>query len=503
MEMKKGIHQCLLINDSYSNDLHSLKVALTFLKQQAVQANNTLILGELDQSGIEPEMLYQKVGNLLREHQITRLIAIGEQFVQHRDSLQGINRLSFYESTSEFIESDEIKDFQKENILVKGARRYRLERIVNKLELMSHGTVLEINLSAVQRNLNYIRSQLGPEIKVMGMVKAFAYGSGTHEMAKLLQSKVNYLAVAYADEGVTLRKNGVHTPIMVMNAEESSFLELLEYNLEPAVYSVAQLKLMYDTLGQANSLKKPLKIHIELDTGMHRLGFVQEDIQKLIDYLNKNKVFKIQSVFSHLASADDLSDDVFTQKQIKEFDELSLQIKEGTHQDFLRHIENTAGTLRFENGRFDMVRLGIGLYGIDPSGIFGKFLSPVFTFKSIISQIKNIPAGEGVSYGRNGVSKSDRRIAVIALGYADGLDRHLSNGKGYLLIKGKKAPITGRICMDMCMVDVTDIACQEGDEVIVFGKENTIEEMAQILDTIPYEILTSVSLRVKRIFVND
>ncbi len=501
MELKRGIHNSIIINDSYSNDLHGLGTALTFLEQQAIHPKSTVILSDIEESGLQAEILYIRVRQLLSDKKVDQLIAIGKDFQRCFDADAYSAPVQFFESTEAFLEQINTTSFRDENILIKGARKFQFEKIVRKLEQTAHGTILEINLSAALHNLNAIRSVLPRGMKIMAMVKAFAYGSGTYEMAKLIKNRVDYLAVAYADEGLALRQNGIQTPIMVMNPEFETFDVILQYRLEPVIFSLSQLKALSEFL----SLRKvqTLQVHIELDTGMHRLGYTDQDIDELCDILKQVKAIRVASIFSHLSASDEQQYDDFTLKQFERLKNQAAKIEQAVGYTCLKHISNTAASLRFSQEGLDMIRLGIGLYGIDPTGMYPKLLEPVFTFKTIISQIKQIDANESVGYARKAISDHRRRIAILALGYADGLNRQLSNGVGGCYIRGKWAPITGNICMDMCMVDVTDIECEEGDEAIIFGKDISIESVAEKLGTIPYEILTSISQRVKRVYVRD
>ncbi len=498
LELKKGIHNCLLVNDSYSNDLNALSTALSFLKQQTIHQKTTVILSDIEESGLSPDELCRQVQSLLTEKQVNRLIAIGPVFYTHNDMFPSHFEFMFFKNTSDFLDHFYDIKFRDETILIKGARKFRFESIVKRLEQLSHGTVLEINLSAALHNLMIIKDRLEPGIKIMAMVKAFAYGSGSYEMAKQIQHKVDYLAVAYSDEGVALRQNGIKMPIMVMNADEDAFEQLIRYGLEPVIFSVNQLKAL------SNKIElQTLRMHIEIDTGMHRLGFKQEDIPALTIFIKNNPRLYIASIFSHLSASDEAQFDDFTALQFNTFKAVAAEIEENIGYTTLKHISNTAATLRFKQEGLDMVRLGIGLYGIDPTGKFEGLLEPVFTLKTTISQIKEIDANESVGYARKSMSDKARRIAILALGYADGLSRALSNGKGSFEINGQYAPIVGNVCMDMCMVDVTHVQCNEGDEAILFGKNTSIHVVAEKLDTIPYEILTSVSQRVKRVYVSE
>jgi Alr-MurF fusion protein len=499
LELKKGIHNCLLVNDSYSNDLYALSAGLSFLKRQNFHFKNTVILSDIEQSGLNPKELVQEILYLLKEKNIHRFIGIGSVLKNNQSIFEnsGIESV-FYESTDDFLQNFSFNSLSDEGILIKGARKFSFEKIAKKLELQSHGSILEINLSAALKNLETVKNHLPQSTKIMAMVKAFAYGSGTYEMAKLLQNKVDYLAVAYADEGVALREKGINTPIMVLNMDEESIDKIESYQLEPVIFSLNQLKQFVKTHQNI-----PLNIHIEFDTGMHRLGLMKSDLPILIAQLKQVPKWKVASVFSHLSASDEAEHDEFTKLQFSEFNALALEIENALGYACIKHISNTSAILRFQHQGFDMVRLGIGLYGIDPTGLFKNKLEPVFSLKTSVSQIKHIPANDSIGYARQSIENRERKIAILALGYADGLNRKLSNGVGVFYINGKKAPILGNVCMDMCMVDVTDITCDEGDEAELFGKHNSIENIANQLKTIPYEILTSISQRVKRIYISE
>ena len=498
MELKKGIHQCVLVNDGYNNDLNALSNALSFLKQQAMHAHKTAILSDIEGSGIPPEILYTQVKQMLFDKGIKRLIGIGPQYSKYGPKLfkQPFDAV-FYSNTENFLNHFYEMSFKDESILIKGARKFEFEQIVKKLEKDNHNTVLEINLNAAVNNLNAFKQHLPKDMKIMAMVKAFAYGSGSYEMAKLIEKRVDYLAVAYADEGVALRQTGVQAPIMVMNAGIEQLEVLIQYQLEPVVFDLEQLKAF------KTAVQEPLNIHIELDTGMHRLGFVAEQVPALIEFLKQNPLFLVASIFSHLSASDEALHDTFTQLQFDQFKQWSNLIEDALQIHTIKHISNTAAALRFQQAGLNMVRLGIGLYGINPSQDNAQLLEPVFTLKTHISQIKTIQANESVGYARKAMSDKTRKIAVLALGYADGLNRGLSNGIGGFYIKGQRAEIIGNICMDMCMVDVSSIDCQVGDEAILFGKDFPIQDIAKQLHTIPYEILTSISQRVIRVYVSE
>ncbi|MES2618016.1 MAG: bifunctional UDP-N-acetylmuramoyl-tripeptide:D-alanyl-D-alanine ligase/alanine racemase [Bacteroidota bacterium] len=498
LELKQAINNCLLINDSYSNDIHALGAALSFLKRQTIHGKATVILSDIEQSGMSEEEQCRQVNTLLHNNHINRFYGIGPVFSKHQQLFTGTYSSRFFATTNDFIQQFNGTEFENESILLKGARHYSFEHIATKLEKQSHGTVLEINLTAAAANLSYIRSLLDKNMKVMAMVKAFAYGSGSYEIAKMLDGKVNYMAVAYTDEGVTLRQNGIKTPIMVMNADGETYGHLFRYGLEPVVFSINQLEQLY-----LFAEGRPLAVHIEIDTGMHRLGFSPSETAALTEWFIGKDNFRIQSVFSHLSASDEAIYDDFTKQQFELFDLVVKQLQAGIPYNFLKHISNTAGALRFDQNGFNMIRLGIGLYGIDPSGEHQKMLKNVFTLKTVVSQIKWIGANESVGYARKAIDDHERRIAVLAIGYADGLNRHLSNGNGGFMIGGKYAPILGNVCMDMCMVDVTGITCNEGDEAELFGADADIIELAKKLGTIPYEILTGISQRIKRVYISE
>ncbi len=508
LELKEGIHNCLIINDSYNSDLTSLTIALNFLEQQSKNPKRTIILSDILQSGQRREQLYQRVARLLLEKGVERVIGIGEdvavlgKILKSKPDWKSAGQSRFFKTTAEFLQQIENLEFREETILLKGARKFEFERIANRLSKKVHQTTLEVNLSALIHNLSLYHSFLKPGTKMMAMVKAAAYGSGSIEVAKLLEfQKVDYLGVAYADEGVELRHAGIRLPIVVLNPEEAIFDTLIRYNLEAEIYSLALLRQFLEFL-EVEKVKA--SIHLKFDTGMHRLGFEAEQLHPLLELLKSSNLVQVQSVFSHLAASEDAAHDSFTDQQIQRFLEMYEQLAEGLGYRPMRHVLNSGGILRFPQFQMEMVRLGIGLYGIDGSGILQDKLHVVNTLKATISQIKNVGAGESVGYGREGRSDTARRIATVSLGYADGLLRKAGNGRYHVLIHNQKAPIVGNVCMDLCMVDVTAIThVQEGDEVLIFGKELPIEELASCLDTIPYEVFTSISDRVKRVYYQE
>jgi len=500
LEMKEGINNCSIINDSYSSDLNSLNIALDFLISQKQHNKRTVILSDILQSGRTDDDLYTEISAMLAHKDIDRIIGVGKSISKNADKFQ-IEK-NFYETTNDFLNNINTSDFHNESILLKGARIFEFENISKLLHQKAHETVLEINLNAMVHNLNYYRTLVKPTTKLVAMVKAFSYGSGSFEIANLLQfHRADYLAVAYTDEGVELRKAGITLPIMIMNPEESSFDAIIQNKLEPEIYSFRVLTKFYEATTRYNiDNNDTFPIHIKIDSGMHRLGFEKDDLNELIDSLKIQNHLFVKSVFSHLAASDELQHDDFTKQQIKAFREMGKTIQDAFDYPILLHILNSAGISRFPEAQFDMVRLGIGLYGISSDKEEQKHLQPVGILKSIISQIKDIPKNDSIGYGRKAIAKKNMRIAIIPIGYADGLNRKLGNNVGKMLIGGHLVPIIGSICMDMCMIDITEIKAKEGDEVIIFGNDLPINTLADNLETIPYEILTSVSRRVKRVY---
>ena len=504
MEMKEGINNCLVINDSYNNDLNSLSIALDFLNTQTRHPQKNLILSDILQTGIPPAALYAEVAGLIKAKGVGRLIGIGQDISEHKLAFDLPSE--FYNTTEDFLAAFSPLHIHNEAILLKGARVFGFERISNLLQQKDHQTILEVNLDALVHNLNVYRSLLKPSVRVMAMVKAFSYGSGSVEVAGVLQyHHADYLAVAYADEGKELRKGGIHIPIVVMNPEVRSLEVLHKYRLEPEVYSLKLLHRVAQAVRnfEAVSQECPFLIHLKLDTGMHRLGFLPGELDELVEVLNGNPLIRVASVFSHLAASDDPAHDDFTRRQIAAFSDMCQKLQKVLGYQFLRHISNSAAITRFPEAQFDIVRLGIGLYGVSSETALQDLLQHVSTFRSVVSQVKQIPSGESIGYSRAARTFHDTEIAIVPVGYADGLNRRLSNGIGHLFIKGHKVPIVGQISMDMCAVDVTGLAVSEGEEVIIFGEELPIAEVARALETIPYEVLTSVSQRVKRVYFQE
>ncbi len=502
LELKQGINNCSVINDSYSADINSLTIALDFLQQQQQHAKRTLILSDILQSGKSSGELYAGVAAILEQKNINRFIGIGPEISKQRNAFQNIPETAFFFSSAEFRQQFHSQHFHNETILLKGARLFEFEQISHLLEQKVHQTVLEINLNAITHNLNTYQQLLKPGVKLMVMVKAFSYGSGSFEIANLLQfHKVDYLAVAYADEGIELRKAGITLPIMVMNAEEITFDVLVQYNLEPELFSFGILTSFENYLKQGGINNYP--VHIKLDTGMRRLGFEEKDIEELCSRLKTSTVFKIQSVFSHLAASDSEVHDDFTKNQGIAFSEACEKIQTITGYSFLRHIANTSAIHRHKDLQLDMVRLGIGLYGVDSDPVIQQQLKNVTTLKTTISQLKKVNKGESVGYSRKGVASKNSVIATVRIGYADGYPRLLSNGTGKMLLNGKQVSVIGNVCMDMTMLDITGVDANEGDEVIVFGEALTVSELAALAQSIPYEILTGISQRVKRVYYEE
>ena len=495
LELKNGINNCSIIDDSYSLDLSSLAIALDFLNQQNQHLRRTLILSDIP--GPDSEQVYERVKQLIDNKSVDRLIGVGERISRYAEQFPC--ETAFFKSTEELLDDFSSLKFNHETILLKGARAFGFERISQLLTQKVHETVLEINLNALEHNLNFYKSELGAGIKIMAMVKAFSYGSGSFEIANLLEfNKVDYLAVAYADEGVALRKAGTTLPIMVMSPDGMAFDAIIENNLEPEIFSIRILKEFSEILNNKNLENYP--VHIKLDTGMHRLGFMENEVDELLKFLAETKSIRVKSVFSHLVASEDPQHDNFTKKQISLYNKISDKVQASLTYPFIRHLSNTSGIIRWPDARYDMVRLGIGLYGIDSSYQDNSPLQTVTSLKTSISQIKQISAGDTIGYNRTGKMPDGGTIATVKIGYADGYNRALGNGAGKMLVRGKEVPTIGNICMDMCMLDISGLNAAEGDEVIVFNDVIRVEDIAKQLNTIPYEVLTGISQRVKRIY---
>lgn len=502
LEVKEGRHGCTLINDSYNSDINSLDIALDFMNRRPDHKGRrrTLILSDIQQSGMAPADLYREVSRLAKERGVEKFIGIGPVISDNANEID-INEKFFFNSVSSFLDSTVFRTLRDEVILIKGARQFGFDQITDLLVEKVHETVLEVNLNAVVANLNYYRSFMKPETKLVCMIKADAYGAGSVEIAKTLQDhRVDYLAVAVADEGATLRRNGITANIMIMNPEMSAFKTMFDYDLEPEVYSFRLLDALVKAAEKEGITGWP--VHIKLDTGMHRLGFDPEkDMEKLIDKLKHQNAVIPRSVFSHFVGSDDDNFDEFSARQFALFDKGSKQLQAAFDHKILRHIDNSAGIEHFPERQLDMCRLGLGLYGINSRN--NHIINNVSTLKTTILQLRNVPAGDTVGYSRKGKIDHDSVIAAIPIGYADGLNRHLGNRHGYCLVNGKKAEYVGNICMDVAMIDVTGIPCKEGDSVEIFGDDLPVTVLSDILDTIPYEVLTGISNRVKRVYFQD
>lgn len=500
LELKEAHNNCLIINDSYNSDLNSLSIALDFLRQQATDKNmeRTVILSDMMQNEQNNEILYSKIAKMLNAAKIDHLIAVGEKIKSQAIKFKDIKTV-FFQNTNELLNANLLSNITHQLILIKGSRNFEFEKISARLERIAHETKLEVNLTALVDNYNYFRSKLQAETKIMCMVKAFAYGSGAVEIARILQHhKCDFLAVALADEGVDLRNEGIRIPVVVMNPEMNSLHLLFDHALEPEIYSFRILKALITAAERLGITDYP--IHIKIDSGMHRLGFEPQDIDALIEMLRNQHQLKIRSVFSHLAGADDPNFDAFTHKQAQTFAHAVEKIKTVFTHKILIHLLNSAGSERFSQYQFDMVRLGIGLYGVSADH---KNLRQVCALKTTILQIKHIQAGETVGYSRNGKVNADTRIATIPIGYADGLNRRLSNGAAEVFVNGHKAKIIGNISMDLCNIDLKNIDANEGDSVEIFGENIAISDLAKSQGTIAYELLTSVSRRVKRVYFQE
>ncbi len=495
LELKAGINNTTIIDDSYNSDINSLIIALDFLQQQNQHKKRTLILSDILQTGLPPDELYKQIAALLKTKNVDRLIGIGKDISAHKQ-LFSANDV-FFDSTDDFLEHRERLQFSSETILLKGARDFAFERISQILSQKIHETVLEINLNALEANLNFYKSKLKPNTKIMAMVKASSYGSGSFEIANILQfNKVDYLAVAYADEGISLRNAGITMPIMVLNPGFNSFETIIAHQLEPEIYSFSVLDGFLKVLEEKQLFDYP--IHLKIDTGMHRLGFELPEIDQLCSIIKNNKNFCIKTIFSHLVASEAVEHDDFTEKQIRDFRAVFTSVQRLVNYKIDAHIANTSAISRWPDAQLDMVRIGIGLYGFDAA--IKKGLQTVMVLKTTIAQIKTLNKGETIGYGRAGVMPADGKIATVKIGYADGYWRKFGNGKAKMLVNGVAAFTIGNICMDMCMLNITGIDAQEGDEVIVFNEQISIQELAKIAETIPYDVLTHISARVKRVY---
>ncbi len=499
LEVIQGVRGCTLINDAYNSDVASLDIALDFMNRRPEQENKTktLILSDILQTGLQSDELYAQVADMIASRGINHLIGVGTEISAAHSAFKDCQK-TFFPSSNALLESGLLDTLNHEIVLIKGSRKFGFEQIAAALSLRVHETTLDVNLEAIAENLNFYRSFMQPDTKITCMVKASAYGAGSVEIAKTLQDRgVDYLAVAVADEGAELRRAGITTGIIVMNPEMTAFNTLFQYDLEPEVYSFKLLNALVRAAEKQGIQAFP--VHIKLDTGMHRLGFNPlTDVPQIIDHLKHQTAIVPRSVFSHFVGSDSPDFDEFSAHQFQIFDKASRQLQQAFPHKILRHICNSAGIERFPERHLDMVRLGLGLYGIDP--IDNRRLHNVTSLRTTILQIRNVPKGDSIGYSRRSFVRRDSRIAAIPIGYADGLNRHLGNRGCYCLVNGQKAPYIGNICMDVCMIDVTDIPCQEGDSVEIFGDNLPVTVLSDVLDTIPYEVLTSVSNRVKRVY---
>ena len=495
MEIKDGINNCTLVNDYYNSDPSSFQLALNILATQDASKERVVILSDFMDTGKSGDDLYPSIAETLRQANISLFIGIGKHLSEHRHDFAANSR--FYEDTEHFLRQEERDNFNNQIILIKGARAFQLEYIAGFLQKQSHSTILEVDLDAMVHNLNHFRSLTDAHIAVM--VKAFSYGSGSREIASLLQyHRVDYLMVAFADEGIELRAAGITIPIAVMNPEREAFDNMIMFNLEPEIYALDILEDFNQALNKHGIKRFP--VHIKLNTGMNRSGFDDQDIPQLLEFFGTERSVYIRSIFSHRAGSDETMHDEFTLGQIHLFERMTERIQTQFNYKIWRHILNSAGIERFPQYHFDLVRLGIGLHGISATN---AQLQAVSSFKTYISSIRNVPEGQSIGYGRKSYTTRPSRIAVIPVGYADGLNRHLSNRAGNVFVKGKRVPIIGNICMDTCMIDITDTDATIGDEVEIFGKHIPVSELAEQLGTIPYEILTGISFRVKRVYYKE
>ena len=502
LEIKAGVNNCTIINDYYNSDINSLAIALDVMRHQQQHRHHTVILSDILQSGRNEVDLYTEIAQLLKNKGVDTLIGIGEALTRQSNKFE--METYFYKNVPDFLAQFPFSKFNNQTILLKGARAFEFEQIGMELQEKAHETVLEINFNHLVSNLNHFRSKIKPVTKLMVMVKAFGYGSGNLEVSNVLQfHNVDYLTVAFADEGVELRRAGINLPIMVMSPEVNSYDNIIKYHLEPEVFSFRNLEFIEKAMeNMALPEAHPLNVHIKLDTGMHRLGFSKEELPELIQRIKANPMLHVKSVFSHLATADNPTEDEFTLGQIHNFEEGSQMIVEA-FPHALRHILNTAGISRFPQYQFDMVRLGIGLYGVPTCEADKGLLQPVVSLKTTINQVKHIPKGDSIGYNRHGHAEHDMRIGIVPIGYADGLSRLLGNGNGIFYVNNKPVKIVGDVCMDMCMLDLTEVEAAEGDTVVIFDAEHDINDIAKACQTIPYEIMTRVSQRVKRVYYQE
>ncbi len=499
LESVNGVRNNLIINDSFNLDLDSLVIALQFIKQYKKQ-QKTLILTDIIDVNLDAEKLYTLVSNWVNEQNFSQIFLVGKEIIKYQQQFQSSTFI--FNNTQELIDSQQLNQLENNLILLKGARKFEIEKIKNLLELQKHDTVLEVNLNAILHNINVHRSLLKPNTKICAMVKAYSYGLGGYEIAEFLQHHhIDYLGVAYADEGVDLRKNGITTPILVMNPEQSSYGTIIDYNLEPEIYSFRVLEMFVQQL-QEKGIQDHYPIHLKIETGMHRLGFKEDEVNYLIQKL-KNTPVKVASIFSHLSSSDVSREEEYTLAQIRMFNQISERLIEGIGYRPIRHILNTSGIVNYTDYQFDMVRIGIGMVGISANEKIKPLLQNAVSFKTVISQISEIKKGETVGYSRKFLAEKDTKIATLPVGYADGIPRLVSNRVGFVGIKNTLVPIVGNVCMDMLMVEIGNLDVKEGETVFIFNEKPSLEEFAGYCKTIPYEVLTSISRRVKRVYIKD
>ena len=498
LESVNGLRNNIIINDSYNLDLDSLKIAYQFIHQYNKPKKSLIITDFIE--GKNSDLLYHEVAELTNQQHFDQIFLIGDEISQHENLFH--SETFTFNNTNQLIESTKLNALENELILLKGARKFEIDQLKTFLELQKHDTVLEINLNAIIHNINIHKALLMPETKMMAMVKAYSYGLGGYEIAEFLQHHhIDYLGVAYADEGIDLRKNGISTPIMVMNPEQHSYNSIIDFNLEPEIYSFRVLNLFHEQL-LSKGIQRNYPIHIKLETGMHRLGFKEFELPELIEKLNGMNV-RVKSIFSHLSTSDDLNEREYTHEQFRIFSSNSEKLIKGLNYSPIRHILNSSGIANYFNYQFDMVRIGIGMVGVSPNPKIKKLLRNAVSFKTVISQISKVNIGESVGYGRRFIAEKDTQIATIPVGYADGIPRLIGNKVGKISINQKLYPIVGSICMDMMMIDIENDTINEGEEVIIFNDKPSLEDFAKYCNTIPYEVLTSISRRVKRIYIKD
>lgn len=499
LESVNGIRNNLIINDSFNLDLDSLIIAYQFINQYKKQTK-TLILTDIIDTMEDCSTLYHKVAKLTNEQGFERVFLIGNDITKYEHLFDGIVRV--FTDTEALIKSQQLSTIENHLILLKGARIFEIEKVKKLLELQKHDTTLEVNLNAILHNINIHKALLKPKTKICAMVKAFSYGLGGYEIAEFLQHHhIDYLGVAYADEGADLRKNGITTPILVMNPEQSSYESIIDYHLEPEIYNFRVLDLFVNQL-KIKGIQEAYPIHLKIETGMHRLGFKEHEIDDLIQKLHNYNI-KVASIFSHLSSADVENEKNYTLEQLSIFERISKKITDAIGYQPIRHILNSAGIVNFSDYQYDMVRIGIGMYGISPNENIQKQLQNVVSFKTVISQISDVKKGESIGYSRKHITEKDTKIATIPVGYADGIPRLVGNGRGFVLVKNQPIPIIGNVCMDMLMIDLGDLSVKEGDEVVLFNSISQLENFAKYSQTIVYEVLTSISRRVKRIYIKN